>query len=131
MQLKMEEDGYVERLIFSDEATFHVSGKVSRHNVRIWGTERDSPKVNVHCAVSREKVDGPFFFTGATVTGDSFLDILEIWLLNQLNANYDVFYNWTELPPPHFHTNVRALLNCVLQQRRIECAANGDKKLHT
>jgi hypothetical protein len=27
MQLKMEEDGFVERLIFSDEVTFHFSGK--------------------------------------------------------------------------------------------------------
>jgi hypothetical protein len=31
-QLKMEEDGFVERLI-SDEATFHFSGKVNRHSV--------------------------------------------------------------------------------------------------
>jgi hypothetical protein len=36
----MEEDGFVERLIFSDEATFLISGKVNRHNVRIWGTEQ-------------------------------------------------------------------------------------------
>jgi hypothetical protein len=35
MQLKMEEDGFVGRLIFSDEATFHTSGKVKRHNIRI------------------------------------------------------------------------------------------------
>jgi hypothetical protein len=25
--------------MFTDETTFHVSGKVYRHNVRIWGTE--------------------------------------------------------------------------------------------
>jgi hypothetical protein len=31
MQLKMEEDGFVERLIFSSEATFLISGKVNRH----------------------------------------------------------------------------------------------------
>ena len=48
-------------LVFSDEATFHFSGKVNRHSVRIWGThhpheavehQRDSPKVNVFCVVS-------------------------------------------------------------------------------
>ena len=33
MQLKMEENYFVERLIFCDEATFHISGKVNRHNV--------------------------------------------------------------------------------------------------
>ncbi|XP_033607207.1 uncharacterized protein LOC117282272 [Cryptotermes secundus] len=39
MQLKMEENRFVGRLI-SDEATFHISGKVNRHNVRIWGIEQ-------------------------------------------------------------------------------------------
>jgi hypothetical protein len=85
-QLKMGEDGFVERLIFSDEDTFHISGKVNRHNVHIWGTkhpraqiehQRDSLKVNVFCVVSCEKVHGAFFFTEATVTGNSCLDMLE------------------------------------------------------
>ena len=52
----LEDDSFLPRLIFSDEATFHLSGKVNRHNVRIWGLEnpratleheRDFPKVNV------------------------------------------------------------------------------------
>ncbi|PNF42302.1 hypothetical protein B7P43_G05516 [Cryptotermes secundus] len=69
MQLKMEEDGFVERLIFSGEATFHISGKANIHNVRIWGTEqphaqiehqRDSLNVNVFCAVSREQCASHF-----------------------------------------------------------------------
>jgi hypothetical protein len=66
MQLKMEEDSFAERLI-SDKATFHISGKVNRHNV----------------------CHGPFFFTEATATGDSFLDMLGNWLLTQLSTNYD------------------------------------------
>ena len=33
MQLKMDENDLVERLIFCDEATFHISGKVNVHNV--------------------------------------------------------------------------------------------------
>jgi hypothetical protein len=49
------------RKLISDEATFHISGKVNRHNVRIWGTEqpyaqiehqRDS--VSLLCGVPRE-----------------------------------------------------------------------------
>jgi hypothetical protein len=36
---KMEnEDDYLNTVLFSDEATFHLSGKVNRHNIRIWGT---------------------------------------------------------------------------------------------
>jgi hypothetical protein len=32
--------------------------------------------------------------------------------------------------PPHFHRNVRELLNRVLQQRWIGRAANGDNHIH-
>ena len=60
-QQRLEEDGFAEKLVFSNDATFHVCGKVNRHNLRIWGTEyphasmkhvRDSPKVKVFGAVS-------------------------------------------------------------------------------
>ena len=59
MQEKLEEDEFNERLVFSDEATFHTNGKVNRHNVRIWDEEnphatieheKGSPKVNVFYA---------------------------------------------------------------------------------
>jgi len=35
LQALMEEYGFFERLIFSDECTFHLCGKVTRHNVHI------------------------------------------------------------------------------------------------
>jgi transposase len=34
-----EENDFLTRIMFSDEATFHVSGKVNKQNVRIWGSE--------------------------------------------------------------------------------------------
>jgi hypothetical protein len=34
--MQMETDSFVESIVFSDEATFLLSGKVNRHNVRIW-----------------------------------------------------------------------------------------------
>jgi hypothetical protein len=55
----ISDDRFLEKVLFSDEATFHVSGAVNRRNVRIWGSEnphayvehqRDSPKVKVFCA---------------------------------------------------------------------------------
>ncbi|GBO14512.1 hypothetical protein AVEN_242563-1 [Araneus ventricosus] len=85
----MEVDDICTRLVSSYEATFHLSGKVNRHNVRIWDlanphtwiqNERDSPKVNVFCAMSVSKIYGPFFFAEKTVTGSTYLDMLEIWL---------------------------------------------------
>ncbi|KAJ8875944.1 hypothetical protein PR048_023852 [Dryococelus australis] len=64
MQIKMETDGYSKSLVFSDQATFHLSGKVHKHNVKIWGLENpkgyvehvcDSTKLNVFCAISHQK----------------------------------------------------------------------------
>ncbi|PSN47677.1 hypothetical protein C0J52_18682 [Blattella germanica] len=46
---------------------------------------RDSPKINVFCAVSHTKVYGPFFFSEQTVNGARYLDMLQIWLMPQLN----------------------------------------------
>jgi len=52
------DDDLLAKIIFSDEATFHLSGKVNRYNVRIWGSENphatqevenDCPKLNVFC----------------------------------------------------------------------------------
>jgi hypothetical protein len=92
-QQRLEEDRCAEKLVFSDEETFHVCGIVNRHNVRIWVTEnphtmmellQDSPKVNVFCAVSSCKVYGPFFFAEPTVPGINYLHMLQLWLMPQL-----------------------------------------------
>ena len=39
MQGLLEEDGFDDHLMFSDEATFHLTGKVNKHNTCIWGIE--------------------------------------------------------------------------------------------
>jgi hypothetical protein len=66
MQEVMAEDGFL--IVFSDDSTFHLSGQVHRHNVCTWGTEnpqaivqhkRASPKINLFCAMSTQKVYGP------------------------------------------------------------------------
>lgn len=74
MQTAMEEkDGFENLLVFSDKPTFRMSGKVNRHNVRIWGTEKprltvqhelDSPKVNVFAAMSKSRCMAFFLFHG-------------------------------------------------------------------
>jgi len=76
------DDGLMAKIISSDEATFHLSGKVNRYKVRTWGSEnphatleveRDCPKLNVFCAVSKQTVCGPFVVEGQTVTGRRYL----------------------------------------------------------
>jgi hypothetical protein len=74
--LMSSDDHFLEKVQFSDEVTFHISGAVNHRDVRIWGSEnphtyveheRDSPKVNVLCAISSQKVYSPFFFAEETV----------------------------------------------------------------
>jgi hypothetical protein len=80
--------------MFSDEATFHVSGHVHRNNVRIWANggphdfvehKRDSLKVNVWCALFRYLVIGPYFFAKRTVTSHNYLDMLEPFAVPQID----------------------------------------------
>jgi len=52
----MEENDFVERFIFCDKATFHISGKVNVHNVRIWGTEQLHAQIEHQCATPSWKL---------------------------------------------------------------------------
>jgi len=111
----MEDDNFLPRLIFSDEVTFRLSGKVNRHNVFLWGLqnpqealehERDSPKVNVFCALSQTKVYGPFFFAENTVTGVTYLAILQNWFLPQMSGDSEDLIFQQDGAPPHWHRDV-------------------------
>jgi len=136
----MEDDTFSRRLIFSDEATFHLSGKGSRHNVGIWGLEnpyeivqheRHSPKINVFSAVSVRKIYGPFFFEGNTVTGNSYFQTLHVWPFPQLNEDSEDFIFQQDEEPPHWHNQVRRFLNETLPQRWIGRTEPKDLALHS
>lgn len=137
---QMEKDQlFISKLVFSDEATFHINGKVNRHNCRIWGTEnpretiqheRDSPKVNVFCAISTNKVFGPFFFEGATVTGQTYLKMLQNWLFPQLEEEARQFIFQQDGAPPHWHLSVRAYLNERYPNQWIGRQSASDRALH-
>lgn len=98
---KIEGDNeYLQKVMFSDECTFFVSGHVNRHNVRIWGTEnprsirehiRGSPKVNVWCALMHNKVVGRFFFAENTIRGIIYCDMIQEYLLPRVE----------EMQPPY------------------------------
>ena len=79
-----DDEDYLKTVMFTDEACFHVSGKVNRHNVRIWSPENphvvtehisNSPKVNVWCGL-HDRLVGPFFFAD-TVTSTIYMNTLE------------------------------------------------------
>jgi len=128
---------FLEKVQFSDEATFHVSGAVNRRNVRIEESEnpqayvehqRDSPKGNVFCAISSPKVYGPFFFAEETVIGMTYLDMLQLWLMPQLQNIPTVIFQ-PDASPVHFHSEVRQYLNAVLPGHWIGRASGNDQPL--
>lgn len=78
-QLENDAD-FGQKIIFSDEAHFHLGGYVNKQNCRIWGTENphvimEKPmhpqRVTVWCGFWSGGIIGPFFFeneAGAAVT---------------------------------------------------------------
>ena len=138
MQEKLEEDKFMKHLVFSDEATFHMNGKVNKHNVRIWGEENpnatvehvmDSPKVSVFCTISKEQVDGPFFFE-ANVTGDIYLHMHQNWLMDEPTSNeQEDFILQQDGAPPHWKLTVQTYLNENLRGRWIGRVGDGDNLL--
>jgi len=94
--------------------------------------ERDSPKVNVFCAISRRRVFGPFFFAEDTVTGRVYLDMLENWLMPQL-ADEEVqgYIYQQDGASPHWHKEVRAYLNEHLPGRWVGRATATDNTFCT
>jgi hypothetical protein len=85
--------GIVYLIAFTDEATFHISGHVKRHNTIFWGTEnprvipeheRASVKVNAWCAVTAAGVIRPYFFDTPTVNSESYLHMLQSYVINKL-----------------------------------------------
>ena len=71
-----------------------------------------------------QKVYGPFFFAEETVTGMTYLDMLQLWLMPQLQ-NIPTFIFQQDGSPAHFHWEVRQYLNTVLPGR----ASGNDQPL--
>ena len=75
---------------FLRRSIFSVSGKVNRHNIRIWGSqnpyevlekERDNPKLNVWCGLMHNQIIGLFIFDESTIIADIYLDMLKHYVV--------------------------------------------------
>ena len=118
------DDQWIKRWMFTDVATFDVSGRVNTHNYLIWGTEnpdvsyelqRASPKQNVWCRVTSEKVYGPFFFKEETVVAVNYLDMIERYVVPRLQQDgiLDIIIYRRDGAPPHWAIIVREQLNHI------------------
>ncbi|GBM61490.1 hypothetical protein AVEN_163881-1 [Araneus ventricosus] len=119
-----DEESFLNRILFRDEATFHFNGCVNHYNCRIWGSQqpiethqyfRGSPKVNVWCGLLFDRVVGPSFFTGPSITGNIFQDLLETYVFPQIDdleavtGNNIVFMQ--KGAPPHFSLSLYEALH--------------------
>jgi hypothetical protein len=89
MLLRLDNDGrYLRKILFMDEETFHVAGKVNRHYLTIWGSKNphhvtehigSSTEVNMWCGIMLDRITGPFLFSGETC-----LDMLQLFAVSQV-----------------------------------------------
>ena len=80
--------------------------------------------------MSKKAVYGPFFFEGATVNGETYLDMLEKWLMDNLSEEEsDDFIFQQDGAPPHWSLRVRQFLNTTLPDRWIGRSGRDDRVL--
>ena len=70
-ELSRNDPNFTDKLIFSDEAHFHLSGFLNKQNCRIGGSENPrsihqrelhSIKCTLWCGVTKDENIGPYFF---------------------------------------------------------------------
>jgi hypothetical protein len=106
------------RVLFFDECAIYHSSHM--RNVVFWSKEnphyvqeleRNPPHVMIWVAVSSQYLFGPYFFEGY-VNGDSYLDMLQTWLIPQLQEKGIMDCVWLQQDgaPAHFAIQVREFL---------------------
>jgi hypothetical protein len=77
----------------------------------------------------KEKVYGSFFFSESTVTGRSYLDMTQEWIMPQIDDDSDDFIYQQDGAPPHHRHLVRSYLSQHVPQRWIGRTAANDQAL--
>ncbi|CAK9813904.1 Transposable element Tc3 transposase [Anthophora plagiata] len=130
----IEDEHFYRKIIFSDEAHFHLGGYVNKQNCRIWGSENphvivEKPmhpqRVTVWCGFWSGGIIGPFFFeneqgNAVTVSGDRYRAMLSNFLFPKIEED-DIDDIWFQQDGATCHTaNVTIdLLRTVFENRII------------
>uniref|UniRef100_A0A0K0DZX4 DDE_3 domain-containing protein n=1 Tax=Strongyloides stercoralis TaxID=6248 RepID=A0A0K0DZX4_STRER len=115
---------HLERIIFSDEAHFHLNGGINRHNCRMWSVDNPlwfeerslhSLRVTVWGAISSSKIYGSYFFEG-NESGQSYLDLLKSQVLQDIVKKHSPgeFIFMQDGAPPHYSKKMREWLDSNL-----------------
>jgi hypothetical protein len=87
----MEASCIAAQQVGSDEATYYLSNKINQHNTEAWEfqnfhpvtvPEQNSPQMNVVCAISQHKTNGPCFFKEKLINDNIYPDMLTGLSLN-------------------------------------------------
>ena len=122
---------FLSRIVFSDECMFRVNGSVNTQNVRIWGTENpysvheevmNSPGIMAWCAMSEDRIIGPYFFENGNVTGASYRNMLNDYAFPRFQNLRNDYIFQQDGAPAHTFNLVKAYLdtmrpNCWIGKR--------------
>ena len=118
---KIEDNpGILNNIVWSNEASFKLSGHINRHNYVYWYSENmhltleqqlNQPGVNVWGGISSSGVYGPFF--GRNNDRDKYFEILKNQILPQLQQlpNLHDFCFQQDEAFPHYFKGVRKYLD--------------------
>lgn len=125
------DENFLNNILFTDEATFVLSGEVNSQNVRYWSrnnlhlfhpTHTQYPqKVNVWAGLVHGHVIGPFFIEG-NLNSQLYLELLQnrvIQALLDLNIDLNTLWFQHDGAPAHSSRQVREYLNTVFPHRWI------------
>lgn len=83
---------FYKNIIFSNESTFNTNGVVSSQNCRYWAQDnpnftvttssQKSKKVNVWCAITKNRIIGPYFFQ-ENLNQNSYLEMLNTYFWSE------------------------------------------------
>ena len=135
MERLTADDNFAKKIIFSDEAHFHWTGFVNKHNCRFWGNENPRImqeremhplKATVWCGFWAGGVFGPFFFeddgNAVTINGERYRNMLATQFRPKLE-NMAIDNLWFQQDGATCHTSRQTvtLLRDKFQNRVISC----------
>lgn len=133
------DDQFSKKIIFSDEAHFHLSGFVNKQNCRIWANDNprvmvEKPmhpqRVTVWCGLWAGGIIGPYFFENeagqaVTVTGVRYREMITTFLWPELDdMNVDDMWFQQDGATCHTANETMALLRTKFNGRVI--SRHGD-----
>jgi hypothetical protein len=113
------EPDFPRRILWTDEVSFKLNGRINRHNSVYWSDsnphevileELNVPSLTVWAGIWSGDIVGPYFFDG-TVTGESYFEMLREVVLPELD-NSSLYDNneiiWQQdRAPPHYSLRFR------------------------